>query len=338
VRTALLLGANLAVGAGALGWVLFRFGAPAVALLTGDVRVVLLAAVVALVALAFTGYALRWRLLLVGLGVDEPIGRLAWLRAAGHSVSAIVPSAKLGGEPIRVWLLARLGAPASVAIASVSVDRTLDIAAGAPFACLYAALLVRPGVPELAGALATVSFSAAAIAAGLWIAARRLRSGGGLVTSMVRSVGLHRLSVVHGQMNVIADAEAAVARLAAQPRRMARAFAVGFAVNLVVMLEYRFLLSAFGLPARPIAVVAAIFATGAAHSLPIPAAVGALEGAQMWLFGLLGYPPAVGLAVGLAVRLRELLWMLPGLLYLLARAVSDAIGRRPQTAAAKKPG
>jgi uncharacterized protein (TIRG00374 family) len=338
VRSALLLGANLAVGAAALGWVLSRFGAPAVALLAGELRVPLLLVVVALVALAFLGYALRWRILLAGIGLDESIAWLAWLRAAGHSVSAIVPSAKLGGEPIRAWMLARRGVPAPAALASVSVDRTLDIAAGAPFACLYAALLVRPGVPELTGALATVSLSAGAIAVGIAVAARRLRRGGGLVTSMVRAVGLHRLSVVHAQMDVIAATESAVARLAAQPGRMARAFAVGVGVNLLVMLEYRCLLSAFGLPAGLIAVVAAIFATGAAHSLPVPAAVGALEGAQMWLFGMLGHPPEVGLAVGLAVRLRELLWMLPGLLYLLGRAVSDAIARRPQTAAAKKPG
>ena len=33
---------------------------------------------------------------------------------------------------------------------------------------------------------------------------------------------------------------------------------------------------------------------------------------------MLGYPTEVGLAVGLAVRLRELLWMAPGVVYLLA--------------------
>ena len=44
------------------------------------------------------------------------------------------------------------------------------------------------------------------------------------------------------------------------------------------------------------------------------------------------------------VRLRELLWILPGLVYLAARGIrplaaqaDDSTGRRPQTAAAKKP-
>jgi uncharacterized membrane protein YbhN (UPF0104 family) len=99
---------------------------------------------------------------------------------------------------------------------------------------------------------------------------------------------------------------------------MAAAFAIGLAANVVVLAEYWLLLTAFGLPATPVAVVAAIFATGAAHSMPVPGGVGVLEGGQTWLFSMLGYPPDVGLAVGLAVRLREILWTLPGLLYLAA--------------------
>src|SRR5207247_4564881 len=112
-----------------------------------------------------------------------------------------------------------------------------------------------------------------------------------------------------------------------------RALGVGIAANMVVFAEYHFLLAALHLPASPLAVVAAIFATGAAHSLPVPAAVGALEGAQMVLFGTLGHPPEVGLAVGLAVRVREMVWILPGLLYLLARGIVSPLGLKRAPAA-----
>ena len=71
--------------------------------------------------------------------------------------------------------------------------------------------------------------------------------------------------------------------------------------------------------------VAAIFATGAAHMLPIPAGIGVLEGANMWLFQMLGYPTEVGLAVGLAARLRELIWMLPGVAFLLAGSLRSTL-------------
>ena len=50
-----------------------------------------------------------------------------------------------------------------------------------------------------------------------------------------------------------------------------------------------------------------------------------LEAAHVWLFGALGHAPEVGLAVGLAMRVRELLWMLPGLAYLLGRGAGASL-------------
>src|SRR5207247_5340038 len=178
---------------------------------------------------------------------------------------------------------------------------------------------LRRGGPALQGALVTVSRGAAALTPGVGHTGRRLRLGAGLVTALARSSGLTRLAFVRQQMDVLGAAEEEAARLIAQPQRIARAFALGLAANLLVLGEYALLLAAFGLPSGPVAVVAAVFATGAAHSIPVPAAVGALEGAELWLFGMLGHPPAVGLAVGLAVRLREVAWIVPGILYLMLR-------------------
>jgi uncharacterized membrane protein YbhN (UPF0104 family) len=94
--------------------------------------------------------------------------------------------------------------------------------------------------------------------------------------------------------------------------------------------QYACLLAAFDLPSTPVAVVAAIFASGAARTLPVPGAVGTVEAAELWMFGVLGHPPEVGLAVGLATRLRDLVWAAPGFAFLLldapwpARVTPDA--------------
>src|SRR5207247_10424055 len=160
----------------------------------------------------------------------------------------------------------------------------------------------------------------AALAPGVTATVRRLRRGAGLVTAIARSSGLTRLAFVRQQMDVLGAAEEEAPRLVAPRRRVARAFALGLLANLLVLGEYALLLAAFGLPSGPFAVVAAVFATGAAHSLPVPAAVGALEGAELWLFGMLGPPPEGGLAVGLAGRPRQGAWIVPGVLYLMMRA------------------
>jgi uncharacterized protein (TIRG00374 family) len=327
VRPAVILGTNLAVGSAALAWVLHRFGGAALQVLVARPAPAVLAAFLVAVAACLAGYALRWRMVLGALGLVSPLGALTVYRAAGQSVSTLVPSAKLGGEPVRAWLLLRDRVPAAGVIASVVVDRILDMGASAGFVFLFAAVLVRRGVPELEGAFVSVTVGVVAVVLGVAVAVRRLRRGAGVVTAIARSTGLDRLRVVERQMGVLAGAEECAARLVAQPGQLGRAFAVGIGVNLLVLVEYWLLLRAFGLPAGPLAVVAAIFATGAAHSVPVPAGVGVLEGAQMFVFGTLGHPPEVGLAVGLAVRLRELVWVLPGLVYLLACGVTGALAR-----------
>src|SRR5262249_34281562 len=151
------------------------------------------------------------------------------------------------------------GAAASTAIASVAVDRTLEMGSAAACACLYAVLLLRRGVPELQGALVTVSLAAAALALGVVLTVRRLRRGAGLVTAVARITGLDRRPFVRGRLHVLAAAEDDVTRLLGEPGRLVRAFAAGLAANAIVLLEYHLLLAAFGLPASPLAVVAAIF-------------------------------------------------------------------------------
>jgi uncharacterized protein (TIRG00374 family) len=221
----------------------------------------------------------------------------------------------MGGDPLRAWLATRARVPAGESIASVTVDRTQEIATSAPFSVIFALLLLQVGIPQLEQALVTIVIGTAGLAIGVVIAVRRLRRGSGLVTAFARGTRLDRFDFVESQMDVLEAAEQATLALVDQPRRMLWAFVWGLFANLLVIIEFALLLRAFGLPDDATAIVAAIFATGAAHMFPIPAGVGVLEGAQMWLFQALGYPADVGLAVGLAVRLREIVWMLPGLAY-----------------------
>ena len=196
---------------------------------------------------------------------------------------------------------------------------------------VFAVLLLQHGVPQLEQALVTVSVATLGLFAGITIAVRRLRRGIGLVTPLVQRMRLDRLRMVDRRMDVMAESDTAAAELVAHPHRMLVAFIAGLVANLFVIVEFVLLLAAFGLPTEPIAVVAVIFATGAAHMLPIPAGIGVLEGANMWLFQMLGYPTDVGLAVGLAARLRELIWMLPGVIYLLVRSLGASLGQARET-------
>ncbi len=269
----------------------------------------------------------RWGFVMGGRRSPIRLWRLALFRSAAHTLAVLVPSGKLGGDPLRAWLATRSKVSAGRAIAGVAVDRTLEIGSSVPFSVFFAVLLLQHGVPQLAHALVSVLIGSLAFGIGVVMVVRRLRKGRGLVSSLLRNTRLSRLSVIGSSIPVAEDAESAVVELVARRRRMAIAFGVGLVANLLVILEFILLLKAFGLPSDTIAIVAAIFATGAAHMLPVPGGVGVLEGAQIWIFHTLGYPAEVGLAVGLAVRARELLWMAPGVAVLFLDPLGSPLRR-----------
>jgi len=331
VRRKLVLAANLALGTLLLGLMLRGYGARALESLRADPSPPLLAVLLVAIAATIVSLSWRWQLLLVGLHERVSLATLSLQRSAAHSLAVLVPSGKLGGDPLRAWLVAREGVAPGDSIASVAADRTIEIGSTAPFSLIFALVLLQQGLPQIERALVTVVVATVGLAIGVALAARRLRRGAGLVSALARRTRLDRLPVVNASLDVVEASERAAARLLEQPGRLCAAFAAGLGANLLVIAEFWLLLAAFGLPSDPVAVVAAVFATGAAHLLPVPGGIGVLEGAQMWIFAALGYPAEVGLAVGLATRLRELLWMLPGLLYLLRRPFRLEAGQAGQT-------
>lgn len=324
VRAAALLLVNLALGTVLLVWLLHGFGGEALGLLARGAAPLGLFAFGCAAAVTVVAFAWRWFVVGSLLGLRIPVLRLALYRSAGHGVATLIPSGRVGADPLRAWLAAR-DAGGARAIATVAVDRGLELGAASAFSIVFVTVLAQQGVPDLAGVLVTVGVGVLALAGGVAIAVARLRRGAGLVSALVRGARLDRVGVVQDQLGLIEEAEAAFARVLAHHRALAGAFALGLLANLLVLVEIHLLLAAFGLPAGPVAVVAATFASAASHLVPVPAGVGVLEGTNIWLFGVLGYPPEIGLAVGLAERLRDLVWFVPGLVYLLARSAGPSL-------------
>ena len=318
-RRHLFWAVNLALGLAGLVWVLRQFGRGAVSLLSGNPSPTLLAAFVLAVLVAIVAFAARWRILLDAFGVAPSFARLCAFRAASQSLSAILPGGRLGGEPLRAWYAVQSGVPVPAAITTVVVDRTLEMATGLAFVVTFALVLVQRDVPGIGQTVLGALVGTVSLTIAIAVSLRRLRAGG-LLAPFVRTLGATRPAIAQ-HSGMVELAEDAARRLLGRPRRVAAALALGFVADLLTLVQYACLLAAFGLPSTPLAVVAAVFASGAARTLPVPGAVGTVEAAQVWIFGILGHPPEVGLAVGLATRLRDVAWAAPGLLFLLVRAV-----------------
>jgi len=325
VKTKITLWVGSILGGALLLYLLSAFGGPALGVLRQSTSVGGLLFFLAALAATILCLSWRWGFLIRGLVPFSSLTMLTLIRSAGHSLAVLIPSGKLGGDPLRAWLATRRGVPAAESVASVAADRTLETLSSAPFSVLFALLLLQHGVPELDRALITIVIGIVIFVVLVLVASRALLRGRGIVSELVRRIVSDASSRRSFRIDLIEDAEAAAVRLLDQRPRLAAAFGVGLIANVLVIAEFWALLVAFGLPHDLIAVVAAIFATGAAHTLPIPAGVGVLEGAQIWIFGILGYPTEIGFAVGLAVRLRDVLWMVPGLAYMLFGAMRASV-------------
>ena len=148
MKTAFVLGVNLVLGVGGLVFALREFGAPAVQLLRQDSSPLPLLGFVVVMAASVGVFTRRWALLLRTLGARIATTRLVRYRLAGQSLSQLVPSGRLGGDPLRAWLLVQDRVGGAPAIASVAVDRTLEWGAGMIFACVFASILLQRGVPR----------------------------------------------------------------------------------------------------------------------------------------------------------------------------------------------
>jgi uncharacterized protein (TIRG00374 family) len=236
----------------------------------------------------------------------------------------LTPGAKLGGEPLRAYLIARDGVPSGPAIASVAVDRTLELVANLVFAVAYCALFALRDRTTAARALVVVVASGVAFVAVMAFLVRRLRRGGSIVPSRMTAV-LDRLGASEDAIQ--RTDEALRQLLFTRPRVIAGALVASLALNAIILTEYGVLFVAFGIwPTLP-DLAGALLGVGLAHALPVPASLGALEGAQALVFGLAENDPRLALVAATAARVRDIGWTVPGVLYLAYLALRSR-GRR----------
>ena len=280
----------------------------------------------AIEAVTFTGYAVRWGRVLEAAGGRASFARLLGARLAGISAGALAPGAKVGGEPLRALLLAEAGVPAGPAIASVVVDRGIELIANVAFAGGYCALFALRDASGAGRVLPVVVASGVALAAAALGLRTRLRSGASLVPDRF----LPAIERIGGTRDVLGSTESSLRALLFGRRRLLVAVLLSALVlNGLVFAEFAALLAAFGAGATLPELAGVLLGVGLAHALPVPGSIGALEGAQAAFARAAGGGVALAVAAATAARLRDLLWTVPGMLWLAAGARGGRGGSAP---------
>jgi uncharacterized protein (TIRG00374 family) len=279
------------------------------------------------IVLVFSG---RWWVILRGLGPQASYLHLALYRLAGFSVSYFTPGSQFGGEPLQVDLLHRRQAvPVASAVASVTLDKALEVLGNSTFLAFGLVVLVRlrwldsrqaalPGL--LAGVLLVLPLG---LLLAWWAGKRPLSClvGYGATRTSRRWRGVERWAVGVRALE-------AQAGDFCRKRPLQISLAMGFSLLswIGIVLERWMMLWFLGAALGPAETIAVVTAGRLALLLPVPAGLGALDASQVFAVQALGLDPAIGVSLSLLIRLRDLLFGGLGLI-LAARWGRAALGR-----------
>jgi hypothetical protein len=236
-------------------------------------------------------------------------GVLLWNRLVGDGYNALLPLGGFGGEPFKLRHLSELIPPAQ-ALTGMLRDRLTENAVGFSFSATW--ILLGVCRLSLGGALRVALLTYAAVATAIaffYVLVLTTRLPGRLGAAAMRRFGVESTAVERLPLSRLAIA--------------ALWYLVGRGLG---MIEVLLLFAALGLPLNPYLIGFAYSFLQAAGFIGffIPQGLGVFEGASAWLFALLGFPGALGVAFVFARRGRLLLVALLGVVaHVLTRASAD---------------
>ena len=253
--------------------------------------------------------AWSWRVLLgrsnVGIGASY---NWRWVRDA---INTLLPVAQVGGDVVRVRLLARGGgATADAATAATVTDVAVEVVAQIAFTMAAVPLLPTPGngLSSTAAVLEWATSASCAVILIALVAAWRF----GLLDRLARFAARRLAAQVDGG----GETPAAVAPARVPPARLAACLGGHLVAWALGSVETWAALWVIGVPAGfGAAVVIEALGHGArAVGFFIPGALGVQEGGYVLVCGLYGIGSADALSLSIVKRLRELVLGVPGLM------------------------
>jgi uncharacterized protein (TIRG00374 family) len=245
-----------------------------------------------------------------------PFRALAASRLAGEAFNMTTPTAAVGGEAVKAWLL-RGHAPLDATLASVIVAKTtITLGQGLYFlvGVVVALETELAGSPLMYGMLWFLAIEA--IALGLFVLVQT-RGMLGWTGRMLERIGI-RPARVQGVLGRVDDSLGEFYRTA--PGRLGLSIWFHFVAWALGSVETWLLLKFLGSEVSlATATVIEAFSTGVkVATFLIPASLGALEGGFVATFAMLGLSPTTAISFSLVRRLREAAWVAIGLVAFVA--------------------
>ncbi len=236
-------------------------------------------------------------------------------KLGGDAINYITPLLGLGGEFVKPYLIRR-HVSLSASFASIVITKTVQAMTGVIYALvgIGCALFFLNLSPSVWATTAGVVGAGGAIL--LWLFIQQHRNPFSSLLKVLIRLGV-KTGSLKDRLHSAAEMDAYIAAYYRKERmRLLAAVAIYCLSWTFGVLETWLIVH---LLEAPISFGTAFFLTSLSSVIStafffVPGGVGVSEGGQVFLFGLLGLPPAMGLAVGIIKRIRKLVYVLAGLL------------------------
>lgn len=266
--------------------------------------------------------AYGWKVVLGRAAQEVPFWRLMTIRMAGEVVNITTPTAFVGGEPLKVYLLHKnYQVPISEGGASVVIAKTTMTIAEVVYILAGVAIgfwLLGSGASAgqtITAALLSVGLLVCSIAGFVFIQHRGLFAS---ILSLIKKLGL-RIKALEAQEEHLRSIDWTILNFYSHHQRTFYAsIGVYFFGWLAESLEVFGIIYALGGSVSFLTAISvgafAVFIKGG--SFFIPGSLGAQEAGNLLLLQAFGYSDVTGLTFALLRRFRELVWIGIGLLCL----------------------
>lgn len=265
--------------------------------------------------------ALGWRFTLGRHAAAVSFWRLFAIRTAGEVVNMTTPTAYVGGEPLKAYLLKKHGVPMVEGLASAVTAKTTMTVAQVGFILLGIGLgfwlVGSSGSSTHQVWAASVSVGLLLFGAAIFVLVQRRGLFTGFLGAL-RRLGI-RISYLEAREEKLRSLDRTILAFYTHDRRgFYLSSGIFFFGWLAEALEVYAILYYLGGPADPLSAIAigalSVFIKGGTFF--IPGSLGAQDGGNLLLLLAFGYSELTGIAFALLRRVRELVWIGIGLLCL----------------------
>ncbi len=276
-------------------------------------------------------FSLRWWFILRVMGGRIPFSRAVGYHLIGFGVSYFTVGPQIGGEPLQVLLVSRHpSVTLPTAVSSVFLDKVFELLTNFTFLMVGGLLILASGATgNWPGGVWWV-VAAALLALPLLYLLALSRGKFPITALMAHSkipAWLLRAAKLIGQSE-----EQISTLLRTRPAVILATAAISAGGWLAMFVEYALMLRFLGQSINLVQLMTAFLASQLAFLTPMPGGLGALEAGQVLAFSSIGAAAAVGLSASLVMRVRDLVFGLPGLV------LAGNELRRPDARAAQSAG